>query len=104
MIVIKLFGCYANVNLFFFLGRGTVPLRPLGRIEFHLQIVDETGISVLIIEHNMDFILRQGVDKIVVMNEGEILMVGTPDEVRSNREVIEAYLGAAGEESGGEEE
>jgi ABC-type branched-subunit amino acid transport system ATPase component len=68
------------------------------------QIVDETGISVLIIEHNMDFILRQGVDKIVVMNEGEILMVGTPDEVRSNREVIEAYLGAAGEESGGEEE
>ena len=68
------------------------------------QIVDETGISVLIIEHNMDFILRQGVDKIVVMNEGEILMVGTPDEVRSNREVIEAYLGAAGDESGGEEE
>jgi len=68
------------------------------------QIVDETGISVLIIEHNMDFILRQGVDKIVVMNEGEILMVGTPDEVRSNRDVIEAYLGAAGEESGGEEE
>ncbi len=52
----------------------------------------------------MDFILRQGVDKIVEMNEGEILMVGTPDEVRSNREVIEAYLGAAGEESGGEED
>ena len=68
------------------------------------QIVDETGISVLIIEHNMDFILRQGVDRIVVMNEGEILMVGTPDQVRSNREVIEAYLGAAGDESGGEEE
>ena len=55
-------------------------------------------ISVLIIEHNMDFILRQGVDRIVVMNEGEVLMVGTPDEVRSNREVIEAYLGSAGEE------
>ena len=70
------------------------------------KIVDETGISVLIIEHNMDFILRQGVDRIVVMNEGEILMVGTPDEVRSNRAVIEAYLGAAGDESeeGGEEE
>ena len=41
------------------------------------NIVSETGISVLIIEHNMDFILRQGVDRIVVMNEGEILMVGT---------------------------
>jgi branched-chain amino acid transport system ATP-binding protein len=68
------------------------------------KIVNETGTSVLIIEHNMDFILRQGVDRIVVMNEGEILMVGTPDEVRSNRAVIEAYLGAAGEEEGGEEE
>ena len=67
------------------------------------RIVDETGISVLIIEHNMDFILRQGVDRIIVMNEGEILMQGTPDEVRGNREVIEAYLGAAGD-AGGEEE
>ena len=61
------------------------------------KLVDETGISVLIIEHNMDFILRQGVDRIIVMNEGGVLMQGTPDEVRGNREVIEAYLGAAGE-------
>lgn len=66
------------------------------------NIVSETGISVLIIEHNMDFILRQGVDRIVVMNEGEILMVGTPDEVRSNREVIEAYLGSDGQVGGAE--
>ena len=63
------------------------------------KIVDETGISILIIEHNMDFILRQGVDRIVVMNEGEVLMQGTPDEVRANKEVIEAYLGAAGSPS-----
>ena len=61
------------------------------------KIVDDTGISVLIIEHNMDFILRQGVDRIIVVKEGEILMQGTPEEVRGNREVIEAYLGAAGE-------
>jgi len=67
------------------------------------KIVDDTGISVLIIEHNMDFILRQGVDRIIVMNEGEIMMQGTPDDVRSNRAVIEAYLGAAGD-SGSEEE
>jgi ABC-type branched-subunit amino acid transport system ATPase component len=61
------------------------------------KLVDETGVSVLIIEHNMDFILRQGVDRIVVMNEGELLMVGTPDEVRSNKAVIEAYLGSGGD-------
>ena len=67
------------------------------------KLVDDTGISILIIEHNMDFILRQGVDRIIVMNEGGILMKGTPDEVRGNREVIEAYLGSSGE-IGGEEE
>ena len=67
------------------------------------KLVDETGISVLIIEHNMDFILRQGVDRIVVMNEGGVLMQGTPDEVRGNRAVIEAYLGAAGDSEEGEE-
>jgi len=67
------------------------------------KMVDETGISVLIIEHNMDFILRQGVDRIIVMNDGEVLMQGTPDEVKGNREVIEAYLGAAGETTEEEE-
>ncbi len=67
------------------------------------KLVDDTGISVLIIEHNMDFILRQGVDRIVVMNEGGVLMQGTPDEVRGNRAVIEAYLGAAGVAEEGEE-
>ena len=61
------------------------------------KVVDDTGISVLIIEHNMDFILRQGVDRIIVVKEGEILRQGTPDEVKGNREVIEAYLGATGE-------
>ena len=62
------------------------------------NLVDKTGVSVLIIEHNMDFILRQGVDRIIVMNEGGVLMQGTPDQVRGNREVIEAYLGSKGGE------
>ena len=60
------------------------------------NIVDETGISILIIEHNMDFILRHGVDRIIVMNEGRVLMQGTPEEVRNNRQVVEAYLGSDG--------
>ena len=59
------------------------------------KMVDDKGISVLIIEHNMDFILRQGGDRIVVMNEGEFLMVGTPDEVQGSKEVISAYLGSS---------
>ncbi|HJO28848.1 MAG: ABC transporter ATP-binding protein [Candidatus Poseidoniia archaeon] len=58
------------------------------------EVVNETGISILAIEHNMDFILRQGIDRIVVMNEGKILMEGTPDEVKGSKEVISAYLGS----------
>ena len=59
------------------------------------RVVTEKQISVLVIEHNMDFILRRGVDRIIVMDQGEILMQGTPDEVKDSKEVIEAYLGGA---------
>ena len=57
------------------------------------KIVTETNISILVIEHNMDFILRAGVDRIIVMDQGKVLMEGTPDEVKDSKEVIEAYLG-----------
>ena len=36
----------------------------------------------------------QASDRVVVMNEGAILMEGTPDEVRGDSRVIDAYLGA----------
>jgi ABC-type branched-subunit amino acid transport system ATPase component len=58
--------------------------------------VTEKNISVLVVEHNMDFILRTGVDRIIVMDRGKVLMEGTPDQVRQNRGVIEAYLGESG--------
>lgn len=67
------------------------------------NLVSETGISILVIEHNMDFILRRGVDRIVVMDEGRILMEGTPDEVKDSREVIEAYLGGSEQAEGDQE-
>ena len=60
------------------------------------RIVSEKGISVFVIEHNMDFILRRGVDRIIVMDQGKVLMEGTPDEVKDSKDVIEAYLGGAG--------
>ena len=59
------------------------------------KIVSKKGISIFVIEHNMDFILRRGVDRIIVMDQGKVLMQGTPDEVKDSKEVIEAYLGAA---------
>lgn len=59
------------------------------------SLVDESGISILVIEHNMDFILRFGVDRIIVMDGGKILMQGTPDDVRNNQSVTDAYLGSS---------
>ena len=61
-------------------------------------LTSEKGIGMLVIEHNMDFILRRGVDRIIVMDEGRILMEGTPDEIRQSQNVIEAYLGDSGHE------
>ena len=57
------------------------------------DLTSEKGIGMLVIEHNMDFILRTGVDRIIVVATGRILMQGTPDEVRETQDVIEAYLG-----------
>ena len=57
------------------------------------DLTSEKGIGMLVIEHNMDFILRTGVDRIIVVATGRILMQGTPDEVSENQDVIEAYLG-----------
>ena len=48
--------------------------------------------GILLVEHNMDFVMSL-VDRLVVLNFGEVIATGTPDEVRSNQAVIEAYLG-----------
>ena len=61
------------------------------------RLSTERGIGMLVIEHNMDFILRRDVDRIIVMNNGQVLMEGSPKEIRESRDVIEAYLGSSGE-------
>ena len=48
--------------------------------------------SFVVIEHNMDFVMGL-CHRIMVMVEGTVLAVGTPEEIRSNREVLDAYLG-----------
>jgi len=57
--------------------------------------LDESGLSVLIIEHDMRFIMEL-CREITVLNFGCVVAHGTPDEVRASTEVIEAYLGAEG--------
>ncbi len=52
----------------------------------------ERGYTFCMIEHDMDFISRM-CDPVIVMAEGRVLTEGKAEEVKSNEEVIEAYLG-----------
>ncbi len=55
--------------------------------------IKKTGVTQIVIEHDMKAIMRLS-DRIVVLNSGEKLAEGGPQEIVSNPEVIEAYLGS----------
>ncbi|TQR11639.1 ABC transporter ATP-binding protein [Psychrobacillus soli] len=58
-----------------------------------IKKVQKRGVTVLLIEHDMPFVMKL-CDRITVLNFGKKLAEGTPAEIQSNQEVIEAYLGA----------
>lgn len=55
------------------------------------------GLTVLLIEHNVGMVLET-CNHVVVLNFGEVLASGAPDQIASNPEVIEAYLGSEDED------
>ncbi len=57
-----------------------------------MKDLKQKGKTLVLIEHNMDLI-RELSDKVIVMDSGELLAEGLPEEVLSRRDVIEAYLG-----------
>lgn len=60
----------------------------------HIQLIRAEGITVLFVEHDLDLVMGHA-EQVIVMANGKVLASGTPDLVRNDPRVLEAYIGVA---------
>lgn len=63
-------------------------------IDFIRRLVKERDISIMLIEHDMKVVMSVS-ERITVLDQGEKIAEGTPDQIKNNARVVEAYLGKA---------
>ena len=66
--------------------------------DFIVEIRNKYNLSVFMIEHHMDLVMRIS-DRVYVLDFGRLIAEGTPEEVQNNKSVIDAYLGVADEDA-----
>ena len=72
---------------------GGVNLTMLAGLRERLREINQAGkATFVVIEHNMEFVMSL-CTRILVLAEGRIIAEGTPEAIRSNPTVIDAYLG-----------
>jgi branched-chain amino acid transport system ATP-binding protein len=63
-------------------------------LEHVLDLREREGMTFLLVEHDLELVMRAS-DTVVVMNEGRVIASGSPEAVRNDARVVDAYLGAA---------
>jgi len=71
---------------------GVSPTLRVELLRHILELRARDGITLLIVEHDLDFVMNAS-DRVVVLNNGRVIAEGTPDEVRGDERVVDAYLG-----------
>ncbi|MFC7070931.1 ABC transporter ATP-binding protein [Halobaculum lipolyticum] len=71
---------------------GMSPDETADTVDLVERLQEELGLTILIVEHDMEIIFRIA-DRILVLNRGQVIADGTPEEVQESEQVQEAYLG-----------